>query len=580
MSLPFRAVPLFAGLALAPFMASAQEAPPSFGASIDVRVVNVEAVVTDRHGHRVSGLKPGDFRLRVDGKEVPIEYFSEVRDGEAQAQAAPAGPMAPSDQAASPAAAVQELAEGKVGTYYLVFVDDDFSVPRQRNDVLKAIRADLGRLAPEDRMAIVSYGGRRLEMISNWSGSREDLARALDREMARAPYGLDRLTEHKSYVRDAGTVGQFGGDSSTLLAPQSSSDLSLSYEKQLARQLAGGVQAAVSAMRAFAAPRGRKVMLLLSGGWPFDVHTYVEGPLAMPTKRVPTGEELYGPLARTANLLGYTLYPADVPGLQTAAADIDAPAPLFYTAPSGSHKPLSPTAAGPDSDDAPPVAGQTFSDYQEQEIEFSLGFLAKETGGRALYNGNRMLALAATRDDTRSFYWLGFSPAWRRDDKVHSVKLEVRRPGLKVRSRSGFLDLSRQAEATMAVESTLLFGKPPGTLAMPIQVGAVSRPRRGEVEIPVTLGLPVDLMTVVPDGTKYDVRLELRFAASDSAGNTTDVPPMTVNLSADRPPTPGKLVRYATKVHLRGGKARHITVAAYDPLSGKIAMAEADIQAP
>ena len=44
----------------------------------------VEAVVTDRQGNRVTGLKPGDFRLEVDGKAVPIEYFNEVRGGQAQ----------------------------------------------------------------------------------------------------------------------------------------------------------------------------------------------------------------------------------------------------------------------------------------------------------------------------------------------------------------------------------------------------------------------------------------------------------------------------------------------------------------
>ena len=63
--------------------ARAADEPPLFGESIDVRVVNVEAVVTDRSGKRVTGLKPGDFRLRVDGKELPIEYFTEVHDGNA-----------------------------------------------------------------------------------------------------------------------------------------------------------------------------------------------------------------------------------------------------------------------------------------------------------------------------------------------------------------------------------------------------------------------------------------------------------------------------------------------------------------
>src|SRR3954454_7568785 len=87
---------LLALLALAPGARAADDTPPSFGESIDVRVVNVEAVVTDRQGHRVSGLKPEDFRLRVDGKEVPVEYFNEVRDGEAL----PAAPEAASAEAA------------------------------------------------------------------------------------------------------------------------------------------------------------------------------------------------------------------------------------------------------------------------------------------------------------------------------------------------------------------------------------------------------------------------------------------------------------------------------------------------
>ena len=63
---------------------AAPEEPSSiFGETIDVRVVNVEVVVTDRQGNRVTGLGPGDFRLRVDGKDVPIEYFTEVRGGQA-----------------------------------------------------------------------------------------------------------------------------------------------------------------------------------------------------------------------------------------------------------------------------------------------------------------------------------------------------------------------------------------------------------------------------------------------------------------------------------------------------------------
>ena len=49
-----------------------QEPPaevPVIGETIDVRVVNVEAVVTSASGERVGGLKAEDFRLLVDGAE-------------------------------------------------------------------------------------------------------------------------------------------------------------------------------------------------------------------------------------------------------------------------------------------------------------------------------------------------------------------------------------------------------------------------------------------------------------------------------------------------------------------------------
>ncbi len=585
MSHPFRAVPLFAGLALASLLASAQEAPSSFGTSIDVRVVNVEAVVTDRDGHRVSGLKPGDFRLRVDGREVPVEYFSEVRDGEAEA--APAGPATP-DRAAAP---VQGVAEGRMGTWYLVFVDDYFSVGLERDAVLKGLKADLGRLGPEDRMAIVAYDGGRLAILSNWSGSQADLARAFDQAMARRPRGFGRQVERatadsdEAFVEEVGAAGADAADdsASSVTAPVGLPDIQRLYASDLIRQVRGDVQAAVSALRAFAAPRGRKVMLLLSGGWPFSVQSYVgRGDGALPTKELPEGEQLYGPLANTANLLGYTLYPVDVPGIQSGAADARPQGGAVAEVHGqlgrkfGNFESPSKNTALPQFQTPVDVGS---GNIPEQEVEGSLKYLAQETGGRPILNTNRALALGMARDDTRSFYWLGFSPSWQHDDKRHEIRLEARRSGLKVRTRTGFLDLSRKAEVAMTVESALLLGNPPGALRMPLKVGEVTRPKPGELQVPLTLGLPVDLMTVIPDGKKYTVQLELRFAASDAAGNAAEIPTVPITLTSDHQPTPGKVVRYETRVTLRGA-ADHLVVAAYDPLSGKIATAETDVKLP
>jgi VWFA-related protein len=535
--------------------------PPLFGAEIDVRVVNVEVVVTDRQGRRVPGLKARDFGLRVDGREVPVEYFSEVEEG--RTVAAPAEDAGPEGGEA----AAQSVAEGAVGTYYLIFIDDYFSIPRRRNEVLAALKADLGRLGRDDRIALAAYDGVKLALLSNWSNSRTGLEQAFDQAMARPSRGFDRTTERGSFQHDRQFAAQAeaevsrqgqmardgGGDDAA--TPASGMDFadaaSLAYAKVLARQIQGVVQAAVGAMRGLAAPRGRKVMLLLAGGWPFSIMSYVTGGSAMPSRQVPEGDALLRPLANTANLLGYTLYPVDVPGVQTGAADAEATAP----------------AAG------------GFDVAAEQEIEGSLYFLARETGGQPVLNSNRLVALARADADTRSFYWLGFSPSWQHDDRRHEVKVTVRRPGLEVRSRTGFLDLSRQAEVSMKVESALLFGTYPGALPMPMRLGAPVRSKRGELEISVDLGLPVDLMTVIAVNGKYIAHLELRFAASDPKGNTSEIPVLPFDLSSKKPPVSGKYVRYRTNVKIKG-EASHMVVLLYDPASGKIATAETDIARP
>lgn len=66
-----------------PAGAQAPDAPqpvPAFEESIDVQAVNLEAVVTDSRGRRVTGLTVEDFKLFVDGAETPITFFSPVEE--------------------------------------------------------------------------------------------------------------------------------------------------------------------------------------------------------------------------------------------------------------------------------------------------------------------------------------------------------------------------------------------------------------------------------------------------------------------------------------------------------------------
>ncbi len=527
-----------------------------------MRIVNVEAVVTDRQGNRVPDLKIEDFRLKVDGKPVKIDYFSEVRAGQAIAREPGAAGTVPG---------VSDLEPGKpVGTSYLVFVDDYFSIAPRRDQVLRSLEKDLERLGPEDRMALVAFDGTRLRVLSTWSSSRRDLAGAIAREIASPTHGFDRQTELRSFTssdQDLGRIERTGArdpllgqtdthkTDSVVSRVVTSGVLSAQEEgfvATLVAQLQRGVAAANSTLRGFASPPGRRVMLLLVGGWPFSPADYALNNFTSPRHglQVPQGDVTLRPLIETANRVGYTLYPVDVPGLETAATDAMAATP------------------------SPPGG---YLGLREREHEATLTYLAKETGGRALINSLSIGSLAEVTADTRSYYWLGFTPSWQGNDKRHTVQLEVLRPGLGVRTRDSFLDRSRKAEVAMMIEGAMLFGSPPGSPAMPVQLGKPVRQGIEAMEVPVTLAIPTLAFTSVPMNGKYAAEIELHIAALDDHGGRSDIPAVPIKLSSDREPKPGRFVRYQTTLKLRRTSQR-LSFAIFDAVSNKITTAEADFK--
>lgn len=580
--------------------ARAEQEPPSsiFGEEIDVRVVNLEVVVTDRQGNRVTDLKPGDFRILVNGKPVSLDFFSEVREGVALS------PAQPETLAAEPAPDVAPSVEpgGEVGVNYLVFIDDFFSIARQRNDVLESLKKDLpARLGPQDRMSVVAWDGGRLTRLTDWTASRAAMEKALDAAMARPTRGLQRKAEFQSFISSQSLSGKPpGGDLLAATEGGTAGDrvfdsglgmLAYSYGEMLARQLGSATSAVSSAMRGSVAPPGRKVLLLLNGSWPFSIQSFISGASGVLISReLPSGEELIRPLTNAANLLGYTIYPVDIPGITSVAADASVN-PM-----EGRGSTLAGTALEKDrlaagyQDLLSPSFGEgqvtpaTFTDtgnLREQELQGSLEFIAKETGGKPMMNSNRMAVLERASADTRSYYWLGFTPAWKGNDQRHSVKVEVLRPGLSARSRASFLDMSRRAEVAMKLESAMLFGGVPGAEAMKIELGAPKRWKKGRnrgLEVPVTLEIPMSAVTVVPVDGRYTVEVELRFAASDKLGNQSNLPVVPVRLSAVRPPGDARVIRYQTKVRLQG-EADHLVAAVYDRASGRIAAGETDLTA-
>jgi VWFA-related protein len=507
--------------ALAATIAAAQPPPSSpetFTEILEVRVVNLEVVITGPDGERVTGLSPADFAVEIDDRPVVIDYFTEVRQGRAMELPTALGQLGPQALPAAP--------EGSpVGTSYLLFLDDFFTVKPQRNRVLRGLVDHLTRLEPQDRVAVVAYDGRRLTQLCPWSPPGAAVRRSLELAMERPTRGLERRLELRTGNQDVGVVRN------------------QPYPQLLEEQVRNVLAAADATLRSFAQPAGRRVMLLAAGSWPADPVTYTAGEVDAFGSRL--SRNLAGrlrELVATANRLGYSLYPIDVQG-----ASAESPVDVTGTAPG-------PTGVGL---------------VREAEEHHTLASMAYPTGGLPLLNAQRETALARAVEDTRSYYWLGFVPAGPPSQRDHRFRVTVRRPGLTVRHRDGYRELTRAAEAAMQVESALLFGDLGGALPLEVEVLGATRAGRGTVHIPLRIFVPLDRVTVLPQGGQYICQLELRLAAIDQEGHRSEIPAVPVRLTGSQAPQAGAKGVYEHTLLTRV-EQQDVMVVLHDPYSGTV----------
>lgn len=562
--------------------------PPPYTELIEVRVVNVEVVVEDRKGERVRGLGPERFRLLVDGVERPLEHFAEIRKGNAVAPAAPRSPepsavdsrtaQAPVAPAPHPARPPAVIAGERVANSYLIFVDDYFSIGTHRNFALDRIARQLGRIEAPDQAAIVAFGGRDLELLSGWTSSRVDLDRALTAAAARPAYGLMRFSE-----RDRLGIPQFA-DSFGGYFPALN-------EYELRRE----ASALIGAMQSFADAPGRKVLIVLSGGWPsIDTSSYSRQSYRGPGGIQENDLDILRPVTQTANLLGYTLYPVDLPGYREAPTRNPRLAGGFDTSwrDTAGQQATDPNVnlpanAVPETFDFGQRNDSFFGErgfntpdtdvHREMLRQSTLRVVARDTGGRALLGSARNQALERVVDDTSSYYWLSFTPVTSGDGERHEIEVEIiGGEGYRIRSRRGYRDLTAEHRVELVTLGAAMVRSDTPRNELNLSLGATRRAGYRKIEIPVRVEVPLDKIQFLPGDEGYVANLELRLAAIDSLDRHTEMPIVPVRLGRERLPARHEIASFETVVTMPR-RAQRLTVSLFDPVGGKVLLATAEL---
>ncbi|MBS1874606.1 MAG: VWA domain-containing protein [Acidobacteria bacterium] len=383
-------------LLLAPAVIAWQQAP----LRVSVTLVQVDAVVTGRDGRHVEDLTRNDFELFEDGRKREITHFSYVRLGEAADPARAAYGGAPPRRE-------------QVRRTLAIVVDD----LRMSWDSVHRTRETLDRfidrqMAPGDVVAIISTSGG-LGAFSRFTTDRQALHAAVNRLRFR----LDGVGQTDS-VETLGAGGEGVPDG----------------VKQ--RRFALGVLAAVryiaEGMRDLP---GRKSLVLFSDGLSMSkLPKKAEGLATQEMRRASDG----------ANRAAVVIHAIDPRG-------------LFVIRPQAKDDvgQLDPT-------ELYEAAAERGVKHLDQQV--GLDFLAYETGGTAIANFNDFNAgLERALADQDGYYLLGFQPGEgdsqriSREGKYHRLTVRVKRPGLHVRYRKGYMgETPDPREAPMSNAERLL----------------------------------------------------------------------------------------------------------------------------
>ncbi len=430
-----RTLPLFATAVLGAAVLLAQEPQtPRFRVAVDA--VRIDAVVTDRDGNIVRDLTADDFEILQDKKPQKVTFAEFVPVSVAPAPAKATAPLASNNVVGAPplhGGALPVHRENIQRTIALV-VDDLGMSQESLVYVKRSLHTFIDTATqPGDLIALVRTGGS-MDGLQPFTTDRRVLHAAVD--------NLRYNTFSRSGVEAFAAVNTFP----TLSMP-GRSDVVVgdfeSLESLRSTVMATGTLGALNLVIQGAQDLpGRKAILFVSEGF-----TLLEK----------EDRDMVGAPGRTRKVLdrvvdhatraGVVMYAIDARGLQTGG----------LMAADDFNKNCDGSNCQPDFDNAVRSHAAARNNLRA-DTQTGMKYLAEQTGGFAVLDSNDLgKGLARAAADIRDYYVIGYTPESGTfavkggSPDFHKLSVHVKRPGMKVRTRTEFLGVSDVDEQAVAL---------------------------------------------------------------------------------------------------------------------------------
>ena len=435
---------------------------------IDVRVINVDVSVVDGAGKAVVDLTRDDFEVAEDGQPRVLTNFLLL------------------DRPA--AGTTRTLPDLNLRRRVILLVDNNYIDKTDRDNALRRLDEFVDGTFDGSYEWSLGMIGQQLEIVQPFTVDKAAIHAAVAkiRKSASTSYRdvMDRgvLDDPIYQRRDLENVASFEGRERTA---------------RNARSLANSVQGLVDAARAYAVIEGKKLAVLLTGS--VELNTAF-GAFAQSTDR-----ELQDTKATTGRLLDAVVREANAANMSIhvlrAAAHSNA-VPQHDVNNHSSGKGIEGVNMTGDSDVSDTSTGYT---------------IAAGTGGLFLTSNAVRQSFDTIDAIAGTYYLLGYEPSHAEDRQYHRITVRVKRPGVRVAHRHGYLDLSADERLEQLLRMRVSLLQP--AKAVPVTVDLQQPPAvDGKPVVSVLAAMPMSRVTLLPNEGRYAGKVHVYLAIFDAQG--------------------------------------------------------------
>jgi VWFA-related protein len=479
-------------------LAAQQKTPqgelPKLTENIDVRVIGVDVVVTDRKGNPVTGLTKDDFQIFENGIEKPISNFYEIEGKVATQAVAVPTPGVP----ASPPPPKEEINE-QLRRRLILYIDNLSLAPFNRNRVFKQMKEFVKEvMRPGDEAMVATYN-RSLKVRTPFTRDPIQIQQTLDAIAGESAQGMANRSEFKDVmgrINDAKSYDEALADAR-------------SYASSVEHDLRQSVESINGLLTTLAGVEGKKVLVLTTEGFQIqpgrEVFTLIDElarekgwqSSSMLEAMSYNGGTLIESIAKTANANGITIYAIHAGGLAAGSEGMTA-------------------------DNQQAISYNVSSAALSNTTE-SLQMMTELTGGVATSRTNNFAgAFKNIERDLDSYYSLGYRAGTERVDRQRALEVRVKNKQLRVRNRQTFVEKSTFQEMSDRVIANLLYKTKANDLGIRVKVNSPT-PVEDLFKVPVEVHIPLDNLVLLQQGEAYMGGFSIYVVVGNKDGDMSDV---------------------------------------------------------